>query len=235
MNVRICLSVLLMVVCLGAVGILAQHRQLAGLKDQKAQILAQLSGTPDARSAIPGSPDAAIPDSSDSGSAVSSELLQLRRQVVQLTDRKRELAGASAENEKLRTQLTARGTNSDSAKFFPAGYVRKATAQWAGLDTPENALQSFLWAVQNHDTNGLFRVITPQVGERWRQQFGDSPEKFFEDSSAIPGYHITDKRSWSADQGEFVEFTVETVPGIKGEQIYLRRIGDEWRLDNVTH
>ena len=46
MSTRICLSGLLILACLGLLGIMAQHQQLDGLKDQKGQILAQLSGPP---------------------------------------------------------------------------------------------------------------------------------------------------------------------------------------------
>ena len=102
MSARIWLWGLLILACVGAVGIIAQHRQLAGLKDQRGQILAQLAGA--ARRPVgfdrradeePGKSAAG-----DSGpAAASSELLQLRNQLGQLTENaSAELTGVRAEN-----------------------------------------------------------------------------------------------------------------------------------------
>ena len=110
MSTRICLSGLLILACLGAIGIIAQHQQLAGLKDQRGQILAQLSGPLDGQSALTStSQESGKSEAADSGAAgVSSELLQLRNQLGQLTERKRELAGVRDRERRLQAQLAGR-------------------------------------------------------------------------------------------------------------------------------
>jgi hypothetical protein len=234
MSARICLWGLLILAGLGAVGIIAQHRQLAGLKDQKEQILAQLSQPLDTQSApTSGSQEAVKSETADSSPATaSSELLQLRRKVVQLTDRKRELAGARGENARLQAQLAKRPTNSAGEKALPPDYIRKSTAQWAGLTTPETTLQSFLWALQNRDTNNLLRVLTPESGAGLLQQLNNSPDKFFESSSGLPGLLIVGKKPLLDGS---MELKVEMIPGTPmGEPFRVRLIDGEWRLD-ITH
>ena len=118
MSTRICLSGLLILACLGAIGIIAQHQQLAGLKDQRGQILAQLSGPLDGQPALAStSQESGKSEAAESGAAgVSSELLQLRNQLGQLTERKRELAGVRAENQRLRGLSLPAGARIPPAK-----------------------------------------------------------------------------------------------------------------------
>jgi hypothetical protein len=234
MTTRICLSGLLILVCLGTFGIIAQHRQLAGLKDQRGQILAQLSGPLDAQPALAStSQESGKSEAAESGAAgVSSELLQLRNQVGQLTERKRELTGVRVENERLQAQLAGRRTNSTGEKPFPPDYIRKSTAQWVGLNTPENTLQSFLWALENRDATNLLRVLTPEAGAQLLRQFNNSPETLSEQSSGIPGMLIVGKKA--LPDGSF-ELKVEMMPGtpFSGGPIHVRLIDNEWRLDPV--
>ena len=219
-------------VCFGAVwGIMAQHRQLGVLKEKKEQILAQLSGPLDTRPAsTSSSQESGKSEAADSGPAgVSSEVLQLRSQIGRLTERKRELTGVRAQNDRLQFQLASRRTNSTGEMPFPPDYIRKSTAQWAGLDTPENTLQSFLWTLQNRDLTNLFQVITPESAQRLSQMLSNSPNNFFAQSAAIPGMRIVEKNALS--DGSF-ELKVETIPGspLPGP-IRVRPVGNDWKLD----
>jgi len=84
-------------------------------------------------------------------------LLRLRNEVSRLTGRKRELTGALTENESLRAQLARRATNSPAGTGLPAGYIRKNQAKMAGYNTPEDTIQSLLWALNNRDFPNLLQ------------------------------------------------------------------------------
>jgi hypothetical protein len=76
-----------------------QRQQIITLRAEQQQLLAQYSTFPD---------DAAIAapaTETNSPQAVSPELLRLRNEVTQLTQRRRELAGVPVENERLHAQL----------------------------------------------------------------------------------------------------------------------------------
>jgi hypothetical protein len=217
-----------MLTCLGAVGIIAQHRQLVGLKDQKGQILAQLSGPLDGQSGSTASgEESGKSGAGDSGPAgASRELLQLRNQLGQLTERKRELMGVRDQNGLLRAQFASRP---GGEKLLPPDYIRKSSAQWVGLSTPENTLQSFLWTLQNRDLTNLFQVLTPEGAQRLSQMLTNEPNNFFAQSAAIPGMRIVEKNALA--DGSF-ELKVETVPGtpLPGP-IRVRLVGNDWKLD----
>jgi hypothetical protein len=91
----------------------------------------------------------------------------LRGEVTRLKSRQRELAAARVENEQLRAQLAVKRTNAAAATPpLPPGYILKSKAQWKGFSTPEDTLQSFLWAVQNQDLTNLVQTMVPEMGEK---------------------------------------------------------------------
>ena len=56
--------------------------------------------------------------------------------------------------------MIRQGTNSSSGTL-PPGYVRKRQARLVGYNTPEDTIQSFLWAVQNHDAVRQILKVEP--------------------------------------------------------------------------
>ncbi len=182
MNKRVYLPILLVIACVGLFGIVAQHRQLVTLQSKKAQLGTQAAAPADQ-----------ITAPSEEPSQASSELLELRSRVTQLTERKNELAGAHAENENLRSQSAVRETNSPTPSALPPRYILAQNARWAGLTTPENTLQSFVWALRNHDTNALFQTLSQESGEKLPLIFQDtSSNAFIEAVSTLPAILFTD-------------------------------------------
>jgi hypothetical protein len=215
---------LVMLVC-----IVGQRRELAVLHSEL-----QASPAPDAVAGdSPAAPAAteAQPDNTPGPSPVmssSSELLRLRSQVGQLTERKRELANVRIENEQLRAQVAVRGTNAPAGRPLPPGYIRKSEAQWVGANTPENTIQSFLWALQNHDLANLLQLMTPEAGQRLMRGAGDSPEKFFEDFGVIPGMRIINPQPMADGS---IQAEAEFMPGEPVPKIHFRMMEGQWKLE----
>ncbi|MGD0262717.1 MAG: hypothetical protein ABSD29_23370 [Verrucomicrobiota bacterium] len=229
MNRRVFLSGLLVVVCLATLwGVWGQRSQLAGLRAEQQQSLAQLAARADgaaspgtakvvgASSATPQPPLVATP-----------ELLRLRNEVTRLTERRRELASARAENERLRAQLTSRGTNGQ----LPPGYVLRREARFVGYNTPDDALQSLLWATRNHDLTNALQAFTPEIAKEYREQAGESSqsiEHFWSESAALVGMGIVGRKQDASDGSIVLE--VEVVPGMPRDEVPFRQINGQWKI-----
>ena len=148
MKGRALFSGFLVVVCLATLwGVWDQRSQLAGLRAEQQQAMAHLAaradGTAPAATADAGG---AVSAARPAAPAATPELLRLRSEVTRLTERRRELQGVRAENERLRAQLASRTHNGLRGSQSPPGYIRKSEARMVGLNTPEDTLQTLLWA-----------------------------------------------------------------------------------------
>jgi len=190
MKIRKVVILLAWLSLIGALGaVLWQRNQLTSLRAAQIQNSSSRTDSATVTSVVTEAPSAPDQD------AASRELLQLRAQVTKLTARKRELAGVAKESEKLKVQLTAGATNSGGLPV--AGYIRRNQAQFLGYSTPENTVQSWLWAIQNHDLERVLQALTPadaktlQAGIR---ASGD-PDGFFKGVGAIPGLAIQSRQT----------------------------------------
>jgi hypothetical protein len=232
MKFRVLFSGVLTVVCLVALwNVFAQRRELVSLRADQQRLQTESaptndspgsSATADMRTAVLAVPRA------DSSSM--RELLRLRAEVTKLADRQRELAGVRGENERLHAQVAARATNAPAAGGLPPGYIMRSKAQWAGLNTPEDSLQSFLWAVQNRDFANLLSVLTPESAQRFQAQVreaGNSTDAFFQDVGQLPGLRVASRQTQPDGS---IELRVEIVPGQPNEAVRFEQIGGQWKM-----
>jgi cell division protein FtsB len=122
MNRRGLVGGLLVIVCLAILwGVWSQGNQLASLRAEQRQLLAQMAAKADG-SASPGAAEAAGAGSETPQPRLvaTPELLRLRSEVTRLTERRNELAGARAENERLRAENTKLRTQIEAP---PAGFL----------------------------------------------------------------------------------------------------------------
>ena len=112
-------------------------------------------------------------------------MLRLRNEVHQLTGRQRELAGERDENERLHAQVAARATNAPAADGLPPGYILRSKAQFLGYSTPEDTIQSVLWAMQNRDFTNLLQAMTPESAKKLQAQV-QRPDYPSRNSSGMP-------------------------------------------------
>ncbi len=187
MNKRVLTIAAVAAVCLAAaLAVIAQRRQLSTLQAQKDQLAAQAAGPADR-----------IEASSKEPSQASTELLELRNKITQLTQRKNELAGVRPENETLQAQLAGKINNSAAASA-PSGFIRKADARWVGTAKPEDTFQSALWALHNRQIDTFLQLLEPGSAEKLRQQIGNSPEKFLDDAATIPAMRVSNLQNFGA-------------------------------------
>jgi hypothetical protein len=154
------------------------------------------------------------------------ELIALRAEVTRLQERRKELAAVKAENEKLHKHLAPAGTGTEQAPL-PAGYVRRREARFVGAATPEAALQSFFWALEQRDTNALLQLLGPEMADDFRHQLTrGGPDEFWK-TMRIPGYRIVEAEQKA---GDHVVLKVEILPGEPPETMNLRWRDGGWRL-----
>ena len=220
MKARNLATALAWLVALGAVAaVLVQRSQIAALRTDSAQ-------TPGPRTDASTGAQGETPSVQDTD-AESRELLQLRSEVTRLTARKRELADVGRESESLQAQLAATATNAGGLPV--PSYVRRSQARFLGYGTPQNTLQSWLWALQNRDFEKILQAFSPdeskalQTGIRSEEDL----EKFFKGAGAIPGLGILNTQT---KPDGTTELQVYVAPQIPPQTIQLQLVNGEWKM-----
>jgi hypothetical protein len=155
--------------------------------------------------------------------------MRLRAQVTRLTARKRELAGVVEESERLKAQLA---TNSAAAGGLPVpGYVRRAQAMFLGYSTPENTMQSWLWAIQNQDSAKMLQAFSTDEAQGLQARMGpDSVKRIFKDLEILPGLAVQSRQNFPDGS---VELEVYLVPNLPSQKVRLHQdLNGEWKMDS---
>jgi hypothetical protein len=222
MSARKLLTIALTATCIAALwSIFAEGRQLSELRAEQKRLEAPNPETNNRVMEIAASP-LVTPE-------VPRELLQLRAEVARLSAQQRELASARPENERLRIQVENRRTNSTGAKGIGTLYTRKSDARWVGYSTPENTLQSFFWAVHNHDMTKFLETLDPEKADRFKERVlgsSSTADEFFK--SFPPGFAIVGRREDPNDGS--MRLDVQIIPDMPPEPFVFRQIAGQWKL-----
>jgi hypothetical protein len=157
---------------------------------------------------------------------VSSELLRLRSEVTRLTRQRDELGSVAVENQRLRAQAANHATNTTTGIPLPDGYLRASQARMAGYNTPEETVESFLWAVYHHDLTNLLQAFTPDTARDLQKRAGELGERL-EASFHIPGLSILGRKQMPDGT---VRLKMEAAPGVP-EGFQFRQINGQWKID----
>lgn len=214
-------------VCAGLlVGLGMRQRQLHDLRGEYAARAAELQVSEPAMAAQP----SATPVEAPPSDAELRELLTLRRDVARLRQENPKLAVLQAENTRLRSAITNTLSGVNRVPV-PEGYLVASQARPVGFATPSDALQSFLWAVRNRDTNVLFQSLTPASAEgvagELARQGGNG---FLGGFGALPGFLIKSVQENPAGTA-FVELQIDPNDPTVTEKLPLERDAHgAWRL-----
>ena len=226
MNKRKVITVLAVVLCTGAVWrVTVQRQELLRVRAEQERLIALSVPASQAPTTQNGG-DFEAQKAANPAEAVPPELLQLRAEVQRLTRRLSELSAVSKAAEQLQAQLQNSQTNSAAGVRLPPGYLRKSQAQNVGYNTPEDTMQTFLWALQNRDLTNLTLSFKPETAER----FGRTTmleRGFIGEASAIPGLRIVSRRQ---EPDGTIELEVEVVPGEQTSTFRLEAINGQWKI-----
>jgi hypothetical protein len=209
---------LLCVVTVFAVAV--QRRELLSLRDQKKVKFSRMTSSVE-------KPALAPVFKETSSSADVRELLQLRNQAGQLRRQRDELLPVRAEHQALLEQIAARGTNS----ALPANYIRKSEARLVGYKSPEETIQSFLYALRMRDITNLVEAFTPDAAARMRGQQAGTPgslERLMNEGQTLVGLAVISQKQLQANN---LMVEVQMLPGLPPFQFFFRSVNDQWKIE----
>jgi cell division protein FtsB len=167
-----------------------------------------------------------------------TELLRLRNQAAQLRTITNELeqlraqvAQVRTENEQLRSSPGAAASTPPTGQSPGGAYPREAWA-FAGYATPENALQSAVFAMSQGDYKTFAASMTPEEAARLQQSWANkTPEQIAEEgrreTANITGFRVLEKRDVSPEQ---TVLTIYAGGEEKVQQVIMQKVGEEWKL-----
>jgi hypothetical protein len=134
-----------------------------------------------------------------------AELADLRRQVETLRNRTNEIAGLQGEIDRLRSLLSTAANSAEDGTVpdVPASDIYPRDSwMFSGYDTPENTIQSIMWAVSEGDQDTYAAGVTPDLGSQLQSEFDDG--SFVSDGplemADVTGYRIVDRDVVSGNQ-----------------------------------
>lgn len=228
MNRRLTLAALGLIGVIVTVALTQRQQQELGALQQQILTLSTRAGE------LTNAPSATMPMNAPEPVVVASgpslELLRLRSQVGQLERRKRELAGASVEQQRLQAQLTNRAPAEAADVRLPPGYIRRAAARNIGQATPDAALETFMWAVHHRDLSVLMQCFDPKHREDIEKSLkqAGSEDGFFKGADGLVGGLIT-TRETQADGSVVLKLQVNP-QSADTENMRFRLVDGRWCL-----
>jgi hypothetical protein len=115
------------------------------------------------------------------------------------------------------------------------GYVAKENWTQAGFATPEAAVQTFFWAIQQRDFRQVSECFAPDGRQDFAKEFEGKTEeeqaKIFEQGigqlGRMTGYRISEKEQVADDT---VNLGIQAAAGGHVLRTQLRRFGNEWKV-----
>ena len=173
--------------------------------------------------------------------AEARDLAKLRAEITQLRTTTRDAENLRTENQRLKTEnQQLRGANAAIATApaappapapEPGNFPREAWTM-AGYASPESALVSAIWSMQQGNPKQYFESLTPEEQLRMSKVWeGKSQEeiaaKHQGDTSKITGMKVLNTQEVSPDQ---VVMSVYIGGVDRAEKVSMKRVGNEWRF-----
>lgn len=186
-----------------------------------------------------------------SATAMESELEQLRRSTSELMRLRNEVAGIRRERDAAKQAEAATkksapaiADNAPAPFAFPPGsFVSKDQLVFAGYDTPEAGVQSFLWAMMKGGYDKVNEASGPVIrdNEEDDRKGREAYEKGLPIAErAFKGFQILARKDVSEDQVELkMKTQYHPVPERRGREEdvsieTLDRVNGEWKLNGGT-
>jgi len=163
-----------------------QHQQLRGLRAENATL--QQSSAEAGR--LKADLEKSTGDTSQDEAEIARlreenhDLLKLRNEVNQLREAKIQFEKVSAENQRLQT-LAKNAAKTDSKQSMQPIVVRMVDLVNRGQSTPEDAIQTFYWALRNRNSDVLARCATPKARAQFQDYLNGRDSQYFNNFVSI--------------------------------------------------
>lgn len=171
------------------------------------------------------------------------EVHKLRGDVTRLRAQSEEAARLKAANEKLQASNARIRQTADEAAAAAAAMVQDAAPadganfpkeswSFAGYDTPENALVSAIWAMQQGTPETYLNSLAPAEQERLAKQWAGKTEeeiavKHQGDVAPISGIRVLQQEAVGADSMVMSVY----IDGVdRMEKVSMQRVNNEWKF-----
>ena len=169
----------------------------------------------------------------------ASDVARLRGEVTQLRNTAKDAEKLRAENQQLRNenqQLRSRPTvaaESPAPTTPTTGTFPRDSWKFAGYTSPENALISAIYSMQQGYTKEYFNSLTPDEQARMAKLWEGKPQeeiaaKHAADTAAITGIQVLNQQAISADE---VQMNVHIGGVGRNETVSVKRIGADWKFN----
>ena len=219
----------------GVVGSVSGWKKVSQLRDENAALKATLAAAQKEAKEESAALESKYRGEIEKLEADAKEVYKLRGEVVQLrggakaiTDLQEANRRLNAQNQELRgaaNSNTASGI--ESQQIFP-----KENWQFLGYTTPEDALVSAIYSMQEGDTQAYFDSLAPEEQQRMAERWQDKSEeevsdKHQNDVSAISGLQVLNRTDVSATE-VLMDVYIEG-PG-RMETVSMQLIDEEWKF-----
>lgn len=159
------------------------------------------------------------------------EVTQLRTTAKDAEKLRTENQQLRGENQKLRGAATAANTQPTQPTQQPGTFPRESWTL-AGYTSPEAALVSAIWSMQQGNPKQYFESLTPEEQLRMAKVWeGKSQEeiaaKHQDDTSKITGMKVLSQQAVSADE---VQMSVYIEGVDRAEKVSMKRVGNDWKF-----
>ncbi len=182
----------------------------------------------------------------------NEDLLKLRNEVRQLRSQAPLVANLRAQNERLASEVKLMAEGKAPRFSEMEGYVAKGGWSNAGFASPEAALQTFFWAVQEGQFNQIAECLSPNERRRLETGFAQkNKEEWGRDLqehmglARMEGYRIAEKESVVEVEDVAVDSKIPAKHHISEDKVvlnvqaavggaiikwHLERFGSEWKI-----
>jgi hypothetical protein len=161
--------------------------------------------------------------------AENQDLPRLRNEVGQLRKQTADLDKLRADHERLLAKISAGQSSQSTVPALPADYISRDALQDVGLSSPENTMQTFLWAMSTGNMKRLMQCSAndqnqPRSDAELEAEGQDLAKQF----SAFPGYRVAEKTNLAPDE---IQLGIQASPGGVVAPIKFKFDGGQWKLE----
>jgi hypothetical protein len=171
--------------------------------------------------------------------AEAQDVARLRGEITQLRTASKDADKLRAENQQLKSEnQKLRGASAAAPAPAvptapPPGSFPRDSWAFAGYTSPEAALVSAIWSMQQGNPKQYFDSLTPEEQLRMTKVWENKSQaeivaKHQADTAQISGMRVTETQPVSADETVLKVF----IDGVnREEKVSMKRVGNEWRFN----
>ena len=168
----------------------------------------------------------------------AQDVARLRGEITQLRNSAKEAEKLRAENQQLRSEnQKLRGAAAATPTPAPAAVPQEGSfprESWAffGYGSPDAALMSAIWSMQQGNPKQYFDSLTAEEQARMAKVWENKPEaeiaaKHQADVSKITGMRVLNRQEISAEE---IQMSVYMDGVDRTEKVSMKRVGNEWKF-----